>query len=183
VNANYFINTGNYNRAIPLLETAIKNEPNKAQRARLTFLLGQLYTIDGKPQQAYDAYHRVINMNPTYRTQFNARIKMSEVYAGSDISKEIKSLERMSRKEVTIDSNGEQRIVVANTSKTPIRLRGVATLEGITFRCYHEVIEADTEANIMIGYRGSVRDITTMIVVEGVECRPSERVIKVTIKR
>ena len=100
VNANYFINTGNYNRAIPLLETAIKNEPNKAQRARLTFLLGQLYTIDGKPQQAYDAYHRVINMNPTYRTQFNARIKMSEVYAGSDISKEIKSLERMSRKEV-----------------------------------------------------------------------------------
>ena len=90
---------------------------------------------------------------------------------------------RLSRKEVTIDSNGEQRIVVANTSKTPIRLRGVATLEGITFRCYPEVIEADTEANIMIGYRGSVRDITTMIVVEGVECRPSERVIKVTIKR
>lgn len=95
VNADYLINSGQPTKAIPYLEQAIKKEPRKAQRARLTFLLGQLYALNNEPQKAYDAYKRVINMNPTYRTQFNARIKMSEVFMGSDIEKEVKSLRRM----------------------------------------------------------------------------------------
>lgn len=98
VNASYLIGTKEYSKAIPYLETVIKQESNRSQRARLNFLLGQLYAREGKSQQAYDAYQRVINLNPLYRTQFNARIKMSEVYAGTDYEKEVKSLRRMSNK-------------------------------------------------------------------------------------
>lgn len=134
----------------------------------------------GEFRQTIWVYTSLDTLRPTERLTMRGVVENDDEWL--HLPKQM-GMMRMSRKEVTIDSNGEQRIVVANTSKTPIRLRGVATLEGITFRCYPEVIEADTEANIMIGYRGSVRDITTMIVVEGVECRPSERVIKVTIKR
>lgn len=98
VNAAYLISTKEYGKAIPYLERAIKGEPSQSQRARLNFLLGQLYAREGKPQEAYAAYKKVINLNPPYRTQFNARIKMSEVYAGEDIEKEVKSLRRMSNK-------------------------------------------------------------------------------------
>ena len=103
VNADYLIKTKNYPKAIPFLETAIKDERNKSQKARLTFLLGQLYAIDQQPTQSYNAFKKVVNMNPTYRTQFNARIKMSEVYAGNNVEKEVKSLERLTLKSVNKD--------------------------------------------------------------------------------
>lgn len=98
VNADYLINNKEYKKAIPYLQTAIKHERNKTQRARMTFLLGQLYAMDNKPQEAYNQYNKVIKMNPSYRMQFNARIKMSEVFMGADIEKEVKSLQRMTRK-------------------------------------------------------------------------------------
>lgn len=97
-NADYHIHIKDYQKAIPYLEIAIKHEQNKAQKTRLTFLLGQLYTLNGQEENAYNAFKRVVNMNPPYRTQFNARIKMSEVYAGDNLEKEVKSLERMAQK-------------------------------------------------------------------------------------
>ena len=114
VNTDYLIATDNHSKAIPFLETAIKNEHNKTQKARLTFLLGQLYTKDKKNNEAYNAFKKVINMNPTYRTQFNARIKMSEVYAGNDIEKEVKSLERMTLKSVNKDYHDQIYYAIGN---------------------------------------------------------------------
>lgn len=38
-------------------------------------------------------------MNPPYRTEFNARIKQTEVYSGKDISKEVKKLTRMASRD------------------------------------------------------------------------------------
>ena len=97
VNADYLIHINDHQKAIPYLETAIKHEHNKAQKTRLTFLLGQLYARTGDSNEAYDAFKKVVNMNPPYRTVFNARIKMSEVYAGNNIEKEVKSLKRMAQ--------------------------------------------------------------------------------------
>ncbi len=114
VNADYLINNKEYKKAIPYLETAIKNEPSKSQRARLTFLLGQLYALDNKPQNAYMAFDKVVKLNPPYRTQFNARIKMSEVYAGKDYEKEVKSLERMTRRGVNKDYHDQIYYAIGN---------------------------------------------------------------------
>ncbi len=114
VNADYLIHNKKYREAIPFLETAIKSEPNKQQRARMTFLLGQLYTLDKKPQEAYKAFRKVISMNPPYRTQFNARIKMSEVFSGSDIEKEVASLKKMTRRGVNKDYHDQIYYAIGN---------------------------------------------------------------------
>lgn len=114
VNTDYLVKTNNYTKAIPFLERAIKDEHNKAQKSRLTFLLGQLYAIDNQPTMAYEAFNKVVNMNPAYRTQFNARIKMSEVYSGNDIKKEVKSLERMTQKSVNKDFHDQIYYAIGN---------------------------------------------------------------------
>ncbi len=103
VNANYLIRKGEYQKAIPFLQTAIKAGGSKAQRVRMTFLLGQLYAITGENTKAYECYNKVTKMNPSYRTEFNARIKQTEVFTGNDINKEIKRLKRM----VSRDRNKE----------------------------------------------------------------------------
>lgn len=99
VNADYLIHKGEYKKAIPFLETAIKAAPSKQQRIRMTFLLAQLYSATQEPRLAYNTFGKVINMNPTYRTEFNARIKQTEVFSGSDISKEVKKLSRMASRD------------------------------------------------------------------------------------
>ena len=99
VNADYLIHKGEYKKAIPFLETAIKAAPSKQQRIRMTFLLAQLYSATQEPRLAYNTFGKVISMNPTYRTEFNARIKQTEVFSGSDISKEVKKLSRMASRD------------------------------------------------------------------------------------
>ncbi len=114
VNADYLIHNKEYKKAIPFMETAIKNERNKQQRARMTFLLGQLYALDKKPQEAYSAFRKVIKMNPPYRTQFNARIKMSEVYSGTDLEKEVAALKKMTRRDVNKDYHDQIYYAIGN---------------------------------------------------------------------
>ena len=95
VNADYLIRKGNYKQAIPYLKTAIKHAPSKRQKIRMTFLLAQLYEKSDDKAMAYQTYNKVKKMSPPYRTEFNARIKQSEVYTGQNIAKEVKSLKRM----------------------------------------------------------------------------------------
>lgn len=99
VNADYLIHKGEYQKAIPFLETAIKSAPSKRQRIRLTFLLGQLYEKTQDPARAYQTFGQVISMNPPYRTEFNARIKQTEVFSGKNIDKEVKKLNRMASRD------------------------------------------------------------------------------------
>ncbi len=99
VNANYLIHKGEFEKAIPFLETAIEAANSKAQRIRMTFLLGQLYTATNANNKAYETFEEVIKMSPPYRTEFNARIKQTEVFTGKDISKEIKKLSRMASRD------------------------------------------------------------------------------------
>ena len=69
------------------LEIAIKNEKNKAQKARMKFLLAQIYAENGENAKAYKYYGDVIRMNPNYRTLFNASIKQTEVMPTTDSKK------------------------------------------------------------------------------------------------
>lgn len=97
VYADYYIKGNDYEKAIPYLVEAIKYAKG-AQKTRLRFLLGQLYALTGKKQEAYQAFKVAGRASSApYRTKFNARIKQSEVYSGDDIEKEVKSLKRMTR--------------------------------------------------------------------------------------
>ena len=90
---------------------------------------------------------------------------------------------RLSRKEVTLTTKGYERIIVANTSSQPIRLTAQPSLAGLEFRCEPEILEAGEEGNIALRYIGEARNLTTLLIVEGIAGRPTERMIKITIKQ
>jgi len=95
--ADYYIHLGDYEKAIPYLQKVIKHEMRRKQKARECFLLGQLYAELGKKQEAYKAFKKVIRQNPPYELEFNARIAMTEVVAGSESKSMISKLKRMAR--------------------------------------------------------------------------------------
>lgn len=95
--ASFWIKSGENEKAIPYLIEAIRYAKG-AQKTRLNFLLGQLYSLTGKKQEAYKAFGKAGGAaNAPYRTKFNARIKQSEVYQGDNIEPEVKALKRMTR--------------------------------------------------------------------------------------
>ena len=93
--ADYYIHTGDYDKAIPYLKKSIAHEMRKKQKARLCFLLGQLYAATGKNAEAYKAFKSVVRKNPPYELEFNARIAMTEVMGASQAKKMVGKLKRM----------------------------------------------------------------------------------------
>lgn len=93
----FYINSNKPKEAIPYLVEAV-GAAHGAQKTRLNFLLGQLYTLAGEKQLAYKAFDKAgSSTSASYRTKFNARIKQSEVFEGEDITSEVKALRRMTR--------------------------------------------------------------------------------------
>jgi tetratricopeptide (TPR) repeat protein len=97
VYADFYVKSNDYASAVPYLTDAAKSAKG-AQKIRLNFLLGQLHERLGNRQLAYQAFRKVSgSANAPYRAKFNARIKQSEVYEGSNIEPEVKALKRMTR--------------------------------------------------------------------------------------
>ena len=95
--ADWKIKSEDFEAAIPYLLGAIKGA-DRAQRTRLYFLLGQIYSRLGRKADAYKAFKKAgSSSSASYRTKFNARIKQSEVFDGQDITPEVKALKRMTR--------------------------------------------------------------------------------------
>ena len=93
--ADYYIRTGRYAEAIPYLRKVIRHEMRRKQKAREWFLMGQLEAALGHKEKAYKAFKRVIRLNPPYELEFNARIAMTEVMAGTQSKKMIRRLRHM----------------------------------------------------------------------------------------
>lgn len=94
---------------------------------------------------------------------------------------------RLSRKSVTLDRESHtERIAIANTGDRELRVTAQPTLEGITLHTEPTVLKAGEEGDMVITYKPTTmpkHDMETAIIVEGCgEARPSERMIKITIK-
>lgn len=87
----------NYEEAIPNMEQAITRQKGSLEKARLYFLLGQLYHQVGEDQKAYKAFKKVYSKNPPYELEFNARIKQSEVLSKGQSKQMIAKLKRMAK--------------------------------------------------------------------------------------
>ena len=86
-----------YREAIPNLISAIKIAQGSYQKARMYFLLGQLYHLVGENENAYKAYKKVIAKNPPYELAFNARIQMTEVMSQGQSKQMIRKLTSMAK--------------------------------------------------------------------------------------
>lgn len=78
--AHLFIKQKKYSVAIDPLIKAIELTRNKKNRARLAYILAQIYDRAGQHEQAYAAFEKVLRSNPKYEMEFNARLQ--QVYAG-----------------------------------------------------------------------------------------------------
>lgn len=95
--AGYLVRTEKYSEAIPYLKNVAANA-HGSQKNRLWFLLGQLYAHENQKANAYTAYKKAgSGASTAYRTKFNARIKQSEVFTGTNIKGEVNALKAMTR--------------------------------------------------------------------------------------
>lgn len=101
--AGYYIATGQYKEAIPHLKQTIHNTRGKLPKARLNFLLAQLYHQTGRDTLAYKTLSRVVRANPPYEIAFNARIMQTEVMSKGNFRQMIARLKRMARSDKNKD--------------------------------------------------------------------------------
>ena len=94
--ANYYIAQRDYEKAVPYLRKVISHERRRVQRAREWYLMGQIETLLGHREKAYDAYQHVIRNHPPYELEFNARISQTEVMPEGSKQK-LSKLRRMAR--------------------------------------------------------------------------------------
>ncbi len=94
-----------YESAIPFMITGVANTKNKKERIRYLYILAQLYQKIEERGKAFDAYGKVIDLNPNYEMTFNARINRASIFnAASEDSKPLqKELIKMLKDDKNID--------------------------------------------------------------------------------
>lgn len=132
-----------YEEAIPRVQTAIK-KVHGVQKARMYFLLGQLYHKTGKDQLAYKAFGKVYKKNPPYELDFNARIQQTEVMSKGHSKAMIAKLRRMARSEKNKDYLDQVYYAIGN-----IYLSQGDTLHAIW--AYNDGVEKGTRSGIEKG--------------------------------
>lgn len=97
--ADLYLRQGQLEKALPFLENSAKNEKSERQKARLYYLLAQVYRELNRPDDAYKAWQRCIRTAPPYEMEFNARIAQTEVMAAQPAQRKkmISKLRRMAR--------------------------------------------------------------------------------------
>lgn len=101
--AGYYVLTHQYNEAIPHLANTISSTKGKLPKARLNFLLAQLYHETGRDTMAYKTLSKVIRANPPYEIAFNARIMQTEVMHKGKFRQMISRLKRMAKSDKNKD--------------------------------------------------------------------------------
>ena len=99
-----------YIEARSVLTKNYKNVKGKLNKARVNFLLGQLYANENKFAKAYDYFRRVTRMNTDYELIFNAKIQtvrlLIDKQEGADETNKIRRiLKKMIRDEKNEDYN------------------------------------------------------------------------------
>ncbi|MBN2775317.1 MAG: tetratricopeptide repeat protein [Prolixibacteraceae bacterium] len=113
--ADYYVKMGEYDEAIKYLDIAIQKTFWKKPKARLQYILAQLYEETGKQALASDAYAQVAKYNPAYDMAFNAKIKAAGIFTGEgDVEKIRKELLKMLKDQKNIEYRDQIYYALAN---------------------------------------------------------------------
>ena len=66
-----------YKKGVQFLKLALDEHPTQQQKARIYYILGQIYQELDKRPTASKYYEKVLRCNPTYEMEFNARLNMA----------------------------------------------------------------------------------------------------------
>ncbi len=95
VKAYYYLKQKNYQEAIAPLKNALAFAGKKKEKARIAFILGQVYEKLNNADKAFAMYKKVGDLNPDYDLEFNAKLKVLKNNSGNSeeyVMKEIKNL-------------------------------------------------------------------------------------------
>ncbi len=102
--ADYYMKQEEYDEAIKFLDIAIKKTHPKSKKARLQYIVAQLYKEVGKDEESTKAFAAVTKMNPGYKMAFNAKINAASLFFSvGDSEKLKKELRKMLRDKKNID--------------------------------------------------------------------------------
>ncbi len=98
VTADYYMRLKDYDETIKFLDIAINKIFWKKQKARLQYILAQLYQETGRLDEASAAFREVTRLNAPYKMAFNARINAAGVFTGKGNAEKLKKeLKKMLR--------------------------------------------------------------------------------------
>ena len=66
-----------YKKGVNFLKMALEQHPSRAQKARIYYILGQVYQDQGKRPTASKYYEKVLRCGPSYEMEFNARLNIA----------------------------------------------------------------------------------------------------------
>ena len=96
VKADVLLKGEHYREAIPFVKLALPHEKRKIYRPRFAYVLGQLYEMDSKREDAIQSYKSVVRMAPPNEMEFNARIRMAEL-GGKNSLRKLRTMTRQSK--------------------------------------------------------------------------------------
>ena len=102
VKADVLLHGEHYQEAIPFIKIAIPYEKKKIYRPRFAYVLGQLYELENKKDDALEAYQSVVRMAPPNEMDFNARIRMAEL-GGKNSLRQLKTMTKQSKYKDRLD--------------------------------------------------------------------------------
>ena len=98
-----FYKQGMYVETItPLREAIDKSRGNRDEKARMSYILGQLYASQGKADSSMEAFRDVIAFKPDATMDFNARVQIAKLNVkanGGGLDESLAALQSMLRKE------------------------------------------------------------------------------------
>lgn len=101
--ADFYLRKKDYTKAEDKIKKSILLVKNKKERARLHFILGQLYQLKGDLGSANVQYARVDKLNPEYEMEFYSRIFRALNYEGGNSAALKRQLLKMAKDEKNID--------------------------------------------------------------------------------
>ena len=102
VKADVLLHGEHYHEAIPFIKIAIPYEKRKIYRPRFSYVLGQLYELENKRDDALQAYKSVVRMAPPNEMEFNARLRMAEL-GGRNSLRQLKTMTKQSKYKDRLD--------------------------------------------------------------------------------
>jgi len=102
--ADYYKKQASYSEAIRMLDIAVNKTFWRKDKARLLYIVAQLYQEMGQNAKASETFAHVARMSPDYTMAFNARINSAGIFSGEgDITQLKKELNKMLRDKKNID--------------------------------------------------------------------------------
>lgn len=90
--ANLALVRGEKEEAIGFLETSLEHARYKDNKARVHFILGQLYAEKGESEKAREHFTRVIKGRARFEMSFNARLQRAFLSSGEKVRKELNKM-------------------------------------------------------------------------------------------